>query len=180
MLVPEKDRIIELYHKRRDIILIAGSENDVLSRYKKACDLLKCNYMVRITSDCPLLPPYIISRHIMAAVDYGYDYISNVHPLTRTAADGWDCEVISKKLIDWVDKNASKKEDREHVTTKIRDDSPLWAKIGNTGCFGDWSHLKVSVDTQEELEYVRAYHRIWSKKIELMKSKEFGDGFHLI
>ena len=180
LLVPEGDKLIEKYQRRRDLDLIIGSEDDVLERYQKACKELDADYMTRITSDCPLIPPFIISKHIIIANKYKYDYISNVHPEVRMSPDGWDCEVMSKDILDWTFKEAKEKTDREHVTTYIRSDPPKWAKIANVLGHAEFSHLKLSVDTQEDLDFVRTYQQICSKKIEIAKSREFADGYYII
>lgn len=135
---------------------------------------------MRITSDCPLLPPFIISKHIIIADKYEYDYVSNVHPKVRMAPDGWDCEVISAEMLEWANKNAKTEADREHVTTYIRDHPPRWAKVANVLGHAEFSHLKLSVDTQEDLEFVRTYQKICSDKIERAKSKKFADGYYIL
>lgn len=180
LLVPVSDPLIERYHRRRDLDLITGPELDVLSRYHMAMEQLKPDLMVRITSDCPLLPPFIISKHINIADKYNYDYVSNVNPTVRMAPDGWDCEVMSAEMLEWVNKTATKPEDREHVTTIIRDNPPKWAKIANVLGHAEFSHLKLSVDTNEDLEFVRTYQKICSDKIEKAKSKQFADGYYIL
>lgn len=180
LVIPVGDKLAERYETRRDLTLVTGPEQDVLTRYKKAADQLNPDFTVRITSDCPLIPPYVISKHIIIAEKYGYDYVSNVHPTVRMAPDGWDCEVISNKMLEWVDKIAIKDHDREHVTTLIRDNPPKWAKIANVLGHGEFSHLKLSVDTQEDLEFVRTYQKICSDKIEKAKSRSFADGYYIL
>lgn len=162
LLIPFKDRIeAEFARKCR---IVHGPEHDVLSRYKSASDMLEANYIVRVTGDCPLIPPFLISKHIKLAVANEYDYISNCDENLRTSLDGIDCEVISKKLLDYIDSKAKDPTDREHVTTMARREPPNWARMGTVISFFDHSSIKLSVDTELDLARVRReYNSIQSK-----------------
>lgn len=156
IVTPEGDPIADTFASRCEIV--QGPEHDVLTRYSVAVQRFEPNYIVRVTGDCPLIPSFIVSQFIRIAVDNRYDYLSNVDPRFRTSLDGEDCEVISKRLFDLVDKFATRPEDREHVTTMIRRSPPEWAKIGAVVGHFDHSSLKLSVDTPEDLERVRKAH----------------------
>jgi spore coat polysaccharide biosynthesis protein SpsF (cytidylyltransferase family) len=173
LLTPVDDPIANSY--RHKVTTFEGSEEDVLSRYKDACDRMRPDYIVRLTSDCPMLPPFLITKHIIIATNHGFDYTSNVEPSIRTSFDGSDVEVISRKLLDWADKEATEQADREHVTTIIRSVRPDWAKFANLVGYNDNSHLKLSVDEQCDLDFVRAYDELLHRKIK--KAKELGEGF---
>lgn len=159
LVVPAGDQLVELY--RRKITLIEGPEDDVLTRYAMLAEKTDADYIVRVTGDCPLIPPYLITKHIKTAVVNGYDYVSNVDEVARTAADGTDCEVVSRALLKYVHENANDAKDREHVTLMIRRDPPAWARIAHIIGYLNLSGLKLSIDTPEDLERVRAeYDRI--------------------
>lgn len=162
LLVPMGDEI-ETIFKRKSIM--PGSEHDVLSRYVKAADLLDLDYVVRVTGDCPLIPPYLISKHITLAVECDYDYVSNAYGDYRTSLDGVDCEVISRRLLEHMDKNATEAFDREHVTTYAKRCPPSWAKMGCVIGFFDHSNIKLSVDTEEDLENVRREYESVNKHL---------------
>lgn len=162
LVVPNGDPIVEQF--KHKILCVEGSEHDVLSRYMAAVEQTKPDYIVRITSDCPLIPPYIISKHIKLAVVNGYDYISNIDPRFRTALDGADCEVISSKLLTWANENAKPGREREHVTPLCRENPPRWARMAAVIGFFDESEVKLSVDTEEDLDTVRHnFERVKSK-----------------
>lgn len=156
LVVPEGDEIVPAFKRR--VTIIEGSENDVLSRYKTLSDRLGADYIVRITADCPLIPPPYISKSIKTALINGYDYYSNVDTDIRLSVDGHDVEVISSAVLDWASKTAVDPSDREHVTTLIRRSPPDWARLGHTIGFWDCSATKLSVDTLEDLERVRAHY----------------------
>ena len=162
VLVPLGDPIVDRIAK--EVAVIEGSENDVLSRYMK---LSNSDYVCRITADCPLIPPFIISKIITLAVMNRYDYVSNVDERFRTTVDGWDCEVISQRALAYLNEYALLKEDREHVTTFLRRSPPPWLIQGASVNFLDLSdYPKLSVDTEEDLERVRLEY----KKIETARS----------
>lgn len=153
VLCPYGDSIVKDFG--RHVTVIEGSEFDVLSRYATLLKAMPSNYIVRITGDCPLIPPFIISKHVDLAITNGYDYVSNVDERWRTSLDGIDCEVMSSKMLAWVNDIATTPYDREHVTTMIRKSPPEWAKIGFVANFFDMSPIKYSVDTADDLERVR-------------------------
>ena len=68
VLTPADDPIVEVFQNRCDIL--EGPEQDVLTRYRMALDRYESDYVVRITGDCPLIPPYMISRLISLAVTH--------------------------------------------------------------------------------------------------------------
>lgn len=165
VLTPKGDEIATEFHGRCDII--EGPEDDVLTRYVSAADKYKSHYIVRVTGDCPLIPPYLITKHVKVAVVNGYDYLSNVEESIRLAADGTDCEVLSRRLLNHLDQSAISHLDREHVTTLARRERPEWARMGAITSFFDNSGIKLSVDTPEDLERVRDEYKRVSEKYSL-------------
>jgi len=140
-------------------IIVEGDENDVLSRYCAALAFHECDYVVRLTSDCPLLDPHLIDFVIHTGISGNADYCSNV--LKLTFPDGVDCELISAPLLKALHKYEMEPIYREHVTLRIRRDRQYQDALNlisiesNT----DYSKLKLSVDTPEDLERVRKWER---------------------
>lgn len=145
-------------------VIIEGPEEDVLTRYVNMAETLKADYIVRVTSDCPLIPTPLIQRHIKVGVVNGYDYCSNVDEKFRTSIDGFDVEFFSKRALQWLNENAKEKQEREHVTLKLRREPPDWASVGTIMNYMDDSHIKYSVDTQDDLEKVRAKYASQQRK----------------
>jgi spore coat polysaccharide biosynthesis protein SpsF len=148
-------------------MLIGGPEDDVLTRYVLAQEQTNADYVVRLTSDCPLILDFIIAKHIHVAAFNQYDYVSNVEESCRTIADGFDCEVISKNGLAWLDQFSDSAEDREHVTTLIRRLRPDHLKQAFVAFKLDSSHMKMSVDTKEDIERIRAYYHDLQHKNEI-------------
>ncbi len=169
ILVPSGDQLVDHFGGN---LIIEGNEDDVLSRYHKSYKKFFPEYLVRVTGDEPLLLPPLISKCIISAVKNNYDYTSNIYDECRTYIDGLDVEVISSKLLLWLSNNANTDYHKEHVTTRFRENPPKWAKIGTVIAHIDLSHIKLSVDTQKELDAVRANKRSIASKI--MKARSLG------
>jgi spore coat polysaccharide biosynthesis protein SpsF len=152
---PYDDALIKTYSKH---FIIQGPEHDVLKRYVIAAEKLNSDYIVRVTSDCPFIPPYIISKAINLAVHDNLDYLTNADPRFRTAPDGHDVEVMSRRLLTWLDETAKDPRHREHVTNLLLEETPPWLSKGDIIGFVDMSSIKLSVDTAEDLARLKVMH----------------------
>lgn len=135
-----------------------GDEADVLGRYAGAAADAKADVVVRLTADCPLMDPQLID----AAIDFfyagDYDYVSNAIALSYP--DGLDIEVFTRAALDEAHVNAFLPFQREHVTpylrTGIYDDIPTGNfRVGHMRAPADFSHLRWTVDTHDDLSRVR-------------------------
>lgn len=172
LLIPKGDPIKD--HVVHKVTVFEGPENDVLTRYKEAADFFNADYIIRITGDCPWISAQIISKCLRDAVRKGADYSSNI--LVRTFIEGLDTEVISKKLLAWLDEKAVEPHDREHVTTRIfkaienAEDFPFGVHTVLNSF--DLSDIKTSIDTQEE--YDRACGMFDSYQQKKYKAASYG------
>ena len=166
LLVPKDDQLKDF----QDCLVLQGDENDVLSRYGEAIVDWPADYICRITADCPEIPAPLISKAVFTAMNHELDYASNVGKGCKTFADGFDVQVMSKELLEWLDENADTAHDREHVLTFLDDTKPEWVRVGHILSYCDNSHLKLSVDTQEDLDFVRAYTDLMQSKITRAKN----------
>lgn len=155
LAVPTADKLIGQYSKH---LIVEGSENDVLSRYMVVLNKLKSDFIVRITSDCPFIPPFIISDAIRRAVKDSRDYVTNADPRYRTVPDGYDVQVFSKSFLTWLSENAKSDSDREHVGTLAEQILPPHFSVAHIIGFADFSEVKLSVDTKEDLERLTKMH----------------------
>lgn len=154
VLCPFKDEIVKALKSRCNVI--EGPEDDVLARYQTMSEKLSPDYIVRVTADCPLIPPFLITKLIKLAVVNEYDYCSNVDEKVRTSMDGHDVEVMSKRALEWANVTATDPSLREHVTQILRSHLiPSDFKTSTVVNFLNQSHVKLSVDTPEDLERVR-------------------------
>ena len=98
-----------------------GSESDVLDRFYQAVRNEKPDWIVRVTSDCPLIDPFLVDKLIKFAHNNNRDYCSNT--LIENYPDGQDIEVFKFSALESAWKNANLSSEREHVTPYIRNNS---------------------------------------------------------
>jgi spore coat polysaccharide biosynthesis protein SpsF len=145
-----------------------GKCNDVLDRYYKAATKYHADGIVRITGDCPLIDPQIVDKVIQLFLQNQYDYVTNT--LEPTYPDGLDVELFSYAALQKAWSEAFLGSDREHVTPYIRN-HPEKFSLKNMKNTIDLSHLRWTVDQQEDLEFVREiFKRLYNeRKIFYMK-----------
>lgn len=157
VLVPTGDKdVIEAFKNHTQVL--EGPEDDVLERYTIASRAMRADYVVRITSDCPLITPDLISKMIRVALKNQYDYFQNVDETCRTFPDGFDVEVLTAQALEWLCSTVSDSREREHVTLAFRTKPlPQWFRQGfamSKMNFG--AEEKLSVDTTEDAQRVAA------------------------
>jgi len=139
----------------RDWPYFRGSEEDVLDRYYRAAVDYEADVVVRITSDCPLIEPKIVDRVVREFLERQpeVDYACNTLP-RRTFPRGLDTEVFRFDVLEqaWCqDHNPAW---REHVTPYIWRNPELF-RIHGIMNEVDYSHMRWTVDTAEDLAFVR-------------------------
>jgi len=151
--VEPRDKAIVEMCASRDWAYFRGKEYDVLDRYYHAAKNHHADIVVRITSDCPLIEPKIIDLVVREFLrDNSLDYVSNTL-LPRTFPRGLDVEAMNFGALEsaWrEDKNPAW---REHVTPYIyrHPERFVLKAIVNDK---DYSHMRWTVDTLEDLEFV--------------------------
>lgn len=108
-IVAIADKVGVEYHK--------GSVEDVLSRSYYTASPEKPDYVVRFTSDCPLIDPVVIDDVVQYAVAHPeFDYVSTD---PKMFPDGLDTEVMKFSVLEKAFLEADLKSEREHVTSHI-------------------------------------------------------------
>jgi spore coat polysaccharide biosynthesis protein SpsF len=132
-----------------------GSEEDVLDRYFRAARLCRADVVVRITSDCPLIDPQLVDRATGVLLDGQpqFDYVSNAYP-SNTFPRGLDVEVVRFVALRRAWQEDENVKWREHVTPYIYSHPELF-RIGGVTNDVDYSWMRWTVDTREDLEFVR-------------------------
>ena len=132
-----------------------GSEEDVLDRYYHAAKKYQADFIVRITSDCPLIDPEVIDHVVQEFLERQpeVDYASNTWP-RRTFPRGLDTEVMRMDVLERAWREDRNPAWREHVTPYIYR-NPDRFRIHNVVSPVDYSAMRWTVDTQEDLAFVR-------------------------
>jgi spore coat polysaccharide biosynthesis protein SpsF (cytidylyltransferase family) len=100
-------------------VYVWGGERDVLGEFWFAAKDFEDD-IVRLTGDCPLLTPEIISYVINEYIYQEVDYVCNTHD-DSPVCDGYDVEVFSFNSLKEAHEKATTEYEREHVTPYIRD-----------------------------------------------------------
>ncbi|OGS47955.1 MAG: hypothetical protein A3K68_07845 [Euryarchaeota archaeon RBG_16_68_13] len=135
--------------------IFRGSQEDVLDRYYRAAEEQDADPIVRITSDCPLVDPEVIDQVLALYRREMPDYASNV--ITRTFPLGLDVEVLSRDALARAWRLATKPFERAHVTPFIYQ-RPDRFRLAALRADQDYSKYRWTVDTPEDLEFVRAVY----------------------
>lgn len=135
--------------------VFVGSEDDVLDRYYQAAKLLKPEYLVRITGDCPMFD----WRYLDSAIEQmnkETDYLSD---LNETFPDGLDLEIIRFSALKRAWTEARLRSEREHVTMYIKNHQDLF-KIQNFVCpIPGVSNQRWTLDEPEDFELIETVYK---------------------
>jgi len=133
--------------------VVRGSESDVVSRFRLAAEVMEADAVVRLTADCPLLDPGLIGLVAAAwRTDQRYEYVATT--LVRTLPRGLDVELVTTAALRRLDAEAIG-HDRVHVTSALYAPGSVAPRLGLV-VQPDASDLRVTVDTGEDLDAVRA------------------------
>jgi spore coat polysaccharide biosynthesis protein SpsF (cytidylyltransferase family) len=126
-----------------------GSTNDVLARFYFACDNVKPDYIVRITSDCPLVQPNVIDDLINYCINNQFDYAST----SENFPDGVDAEIFTWETLNLAFNKAKLNSEREHVTPWIRNNVANKGRLEpETDKFKD---VRLTVDEIEDYNCIK-------------------------
>lgn len=152
----EADSIISDQVTEWGYIAFRGSESDVLDRFYQSVKDENPDWIVRVTSDCPLIDPNLVDQVISFVQEENKDYGANI--LLENFPDGQDIEVFKFSALKKAWKESKLLSDREHVTTFIRNNSDykggnLFSAI-NYPCHSDFSSIRMTVDEQKDFELI--------------------------
>ena len=176
IMVATSDRDIDdpiaEYCSAKGISCFRGSENDVLDRFYQAATAACANTVIRITGDCPLVDPALISRLIdyYEANDLDYCGIATGAGVAEEGfkgrfPDGLDAEIFKMEILQTAWQEAREPLFREHVTPFIWK-QPQRFNLGTLKSPDqDYSHLRWTVDNQEDYEIIRwVYEELYPVK----------------
>lgn len=132
-----------------------GDEQDVLDRYYRSAMAHRAEAVVRVTSDCPLIDPEIVDEVVHSFLKAKPDYASNT--LNHTYPRGLDTEVMTMTSLERAWHESSKPYHRTHVTPYIYQNPETFRLLSIKGQV-DYSNLRWTVDTREDLNFVRSVY----------------------
>lgn len=134
-----------------------GSESDVLDRFYKSVKDDNPDWIVRVTSDCPLIDSELVDNVIRFVQEKNVDYGSNI--LVENYPDGQDIEVIKFSALKKAWHESNLMSEREHVTPFIINNSnfkggSMFTSI-NYPCEFDYSKIRMTVDEIRDFELIK-------------------------
>jgi len=143
-----RNAVVEVYQ---------GSLEDVLDRFYQAANEYKPDYIVRLTSDCPLIDPQLIDKAIETIVQQQVEYVSNT--LAQEYPDGQDVEVMTFDALEMAWKQSKLLSEREHVTPYIWKNSDFKGgdlfKSINIGSPANYNNVRMTVDEPVDLDAIK-------------------------
>ena len=143
-----------------------GSENDVLDRFYQTTKLLRPEYVIRLTADCPGFDADLLDM-ALSEMDEDTDYMGM---LSESFADGLDLEIIKYTALEKSWKEATHSFEREHVTQYIVRHPEMFKLQDFKSPIGDFGENRWTVDESEDFEVVQ---RIYEHFI----NSAFGENF---
>ena len=144
-----------------------GSEDDELDRFYQTAKLLRPEYVIRLTADCPCFDAELLD---MAIEQMGPD-TDYCAMMSETFADGLDLEIIRFSALEKAWKEAEHSYEREHVTQYIIHHPEVFKQQDFVSPIGDFGHHRWTVDETEDFEVVS---RIYEYFLEEKKTDDFG------
>ncbi|QPJ62166.1 MAG: NTP transferase domain-containing protein [Candidatus Nitronauta litoralis] len=165
--VNENDDAIEKETRNIGISCFRGSETDVLDRYYQTTQTFSGDPVVRITADCPLLDPELLTSMLKTYENLSSSknllYLSNVQE--RTFPRGLDIEIFNRDALILAWEKAEAPEEREHVTPYIHR-NPERFSLHNFSQTKDLSQLRWTLDTPDDLILIREiYEALYNEKV---------------
>lgn len=132
---------------------VRGPRDDVLRRYALAAAETDADIIVRVTSDCPLIDPFVCSDvlALFRRTDVGYA----CNNLKREWPHGLDCEIFSRDWLERADATAVEPFEREHVSPWIRT-HPDIRRAHLNGPGPRLAGERWTLDYAEDLEFLQA------------------------
>ncbi|MCR4762229.1 MAG: glycosyltransferase family protein [Lachnospiraceae bacterium] len=144
-----------------------GSEEDVLDRYYQTARLIRPDYVIRITADCPLFD----GRLLDAAIEQMGAETDFCGMMSEEFADGLDLEIMRFSALERAWREAEHSFEREHVTQYIRRHPELFSIMDFRSPVGYFGEHRWTVDEPEDYELVS---RIYTHFIKEAGVEDFG------
>lgn len=137
--------------KKKKIKCYRGSDNNVLDRYYQCAKKFKLKFVLRVTSDCPLVDWTIINKLIDKYFGDNFNYCRID---TDTFPRGFDCEIFSFQDLKKSFENSTDNDEREHVTIYMRR-NPQEFVPGLLVNEEDLSYMRLTLDTNSDYELLK-------------------------
>ncbi|MBC8052973.1 MAG: glycosyltransferase family protein [Sphingobacteriaceae bacterium] len=134
-----------------------GDEHNVLDRFYQAASQYMPEFVVRLTSDCPLIDPVVIDEVVRTMFESSCDYVSNT--MACTMPDGQDVEIFTFQALEKAWNEAKLLSEKEHVTPYMWKNSSfkegkLFTSV-NYNNQEDYSHVRMTLDELADFQVIQ-------------------------
>jgi spore coat polysaccharide biosynthesis protein SpsF len=168
-----EDKIIEDYCLKNNLNYYRGSENNVLQRYYETAKRFDSEIIVRLTSDCPLIDPYVIDKMIDYFIKNNLKFLqpkysnNGFNGSTGGFPDGTNPQIFTFQILEETYNKATTLLEKEHVCPyMIKNFSNLEYEIPDINIYKNinFSLLHLSLDTQSDYEFItKIYQNLYHK-----------------
>ncbi len=153
-----------------------GSELDLLDRYYQAALVANAEFVVRVTSDCPLIDPAVVDQVIDDRNSHGVDYASNF--VSKRYPIGVSAEICTFEALRRAWRESTEPHERIHATPYLYLHPDRFSVCDAAAIDEDLSYLRWTVDTSDDLAMIRAMHTVagdslytmgWRETLELVR-----------
>ena len=144
-----------------------GSEDDVLDRYYQTARLIKPEYVIRLTADCPCFDAELLDA-ALSEMKPDTDYMGMI---SHSIADGLDCEIMKFEALKKAWQEANHSFEREHVTQYILRHPELFKLQNFESPIGYFGNHRWTVDEPEDFALVE---HVYDYFINTVGKEDFG------
>ena len=153
---------IEEFCKINNIECFRGSEKDVLNRYYECSEKYNPDYVVRVTSDCPLIEPKLIDYWLENIIKDGIDFVDEEKELFT----GFGVDIFSFNALKVMQEKAYSEKQKEHVVgyyydnkDKFKDKQyPLPKELRYL-----YRNYRLTLDTEEDFKLIEELYNKFYK-----------------
>ena len=160
--VSRENDVIREFCEANGYSCFSGDETNVLDRYYQALQRDDSQYVIRVTSDCPLIDP----QSMEALLDYffkeNFDHVAIATGAGATCQlglkrypDGYDCELFRRSSLEQAWREATLSLHTEHVTPFIWL-QPGRFRLGLLECAEDLGSWRLTLDHDDDYEVLSA------------------------
>ena len=147
---PSDDPIIE-YCKNQKVEFFRGSLNNVVLRFKKACEYFSEENFIRICADSPFIDWKLIKLAISKYQKNSFDIVTNV--LKRSFPKGQSVEILNLNLLNKLTSYSNISSDHLEHVTKFVYENPNYFNINSfEHLHNRFKNIQLSIDTLEDFE----------------------------
>mgnify|MGYP006107408099 CR=1 FL=1 len=165
----KSDDELATFLSKKGIEFYRGPEEDLISRFIIGAEMYSAETIVRLTSDCPLVDPFLIEKMLNYFKSKKIDYLGNTTPLDKsTFPDGSDIEIFTKYALRKAHYQETEKRNREHVTFQFWEGNHDYS-FENFQQEESFSHLRYTIDNVEDvLVFNRIYNDLIKQSLEFI------------